>query len=246
MSIAHPPRPHGDHRSGRSGVRAAAWDEHRLATFRHRALLFEVVDHEAAPTVLAVLAGGAALLVGMLAATGGIAAAADGPPPLLAWLAGLCLVAALVVGASELLAWLLARPVGRTVARTASAIEDARSSVDRLVPVHLLPETDAELHAAAGRLDRAIAQVIARLADADAALVAFARIPDAELRGSRLELLREEAHAIDAAAQAVDGTAHLLRWIEACPWSAARPDALKLLRADLANAERLLAEGALR
>jgi hypothetical protein len=225
---------------------AGAPDERRIAAFRHRALLFEMVDHEAASTVLAVLAGGAALLIGLVAATGGIAATTDGAPPLSAWLAGLSLVAALVVGTSELLAWLLARPVGRTVARTACALEDARATVERLVPVHELPDDDPELQVAARRVDRAISCVIARLGAADAALTAFARIPDPVTREGRVELLRDEARSILAAADAVDATAHLLRWIQACPWSAARPDALQLLRIDLVTAERLIADGTLR
>lgn len=245
MSIAHPPRPQRDIRPTRSALRTSP-DEPRIAAFRHRALLFEVVDHEAAPTVLAVLTAGSALLVGLVAATGGIAATAEGRPPLLAWLAGLSLVTALVVGASEALAWLLSHAVGRTVARAACALEDARSVVERLMPIHLVSEDDQELQLAARRVDRAITCVIGRLADADAALLAFARIADPITREGRLELLREEAWSIHAAAEAVDATAHLLRWIEACPWSAARPDALKLLRADLAAAERRLTDGVLR
>jgi hypothetical protein len=246
MSIAHPPRPHGDHRPSRSDARDRARIEHRLAGFRHRSLLFELVDHEAAPTVLAVLASGAALLIALLAATGGVGATVGGTPPLLAWLAGLCLLAALVVGASEAVAWLLSRPIGWTLARSACALEDARAAVERLAPVHLGPEADPELRLAATRVNRAVTTVIARLADADAAIVAYARITDPETREGRLELLRQEARSIHDAADAVDSTAHLLRWIEACPWSAARPDALTLLRTDLATAERLLTEGALR
>lgn len=246
MSIAHPPRPHGDHRSSRPASAVGTAEERRIAAFRRRALLFEVVDHEAAPTVLAVLSAGSGLLIALLAATGGVSATSEGAPPLPAWLAGLSLFAALLVGAAELVAWLVARPVGRTVARASCVLEDARATVERLVPVHLLPEDDAELQLAARRVDRAITRVIARLADADAALMTFARIPDPVTRDGRMDLLRDEARAILIAAEAVDATAHLLRWIEACPWSAARPDALKLLRTDLAAAERLLADGALR
>jgi hypothetical protein len=245
MSIAHPPRPQRDTRPSRPTLHTAP-DEQQIAAFRHRALLFEVVDHEAAPTVLAVLTAGSALLIGLVAATGGIAATAEGTPPLLAWLAGLSLVAALLVGASEALAWLIAHRVGRTVARAVCALEDSRAAVERLVPVHLVSEEDEELQLAARRVDHAITCVIGRLADADTALLAFARIADPVTREGRLGLLREEAWSVHAAAEAVDATAHLLRWIEACPWSAARPDALKLLRTDLAAAERLLTDGVLR
>jgi hypothetical protein len=246
MSIAHPPRPHGDRGSSHPAVAVGAADARRIAAFRHRALLFAMVDHEASPTVLAVLTAGSGLLITSLAATGGVSVTSQGVPVLLAWLAGLSLVAAILVGTMELVAWLLARPVGRSVARATSVLEDARATVERLVPVHLVPEDDAELQLAARRVDRAIARIIARLAGADTALTVFARIPDPVTRDGRMDLLRDEARAILIAAEAVDATAHLLRWIEACPWSAARPDALSLLRTDLAAAERLLADGALR
>jgi hypothetical protein len=142
------------------------------------------------------------------------------------------------MAAVEVVAWLLARPVGRDLARAAASLEHARVAVTRLRPV--VHSDDLDLAPYAARIERATGNLERRLADADAAAVAWGTQPDPARRASRLGLLRAEGRVIAAAAEQLDAVSHLLRWIAACPWSPARPEALARLCRDLGAAERLV------
>ncbi|MFN8124861.1 MAG: hypothetical protein U0237_20845 [Thermoleophilia bacterium] len=215
-----------------------AWDD-RLRSFRHRAGAFALIDHEAMPAAIVSLTIGSAVLVTLAVLEGRAAATtASDRPSAIAWIALLCLLAALAAAVDELVAWALARPVGRELARAAAAIEGARGRVARLD--RLVPPEDTDLAAAATRVGQAVDHLAGRVDDAAGALAAFACLPDPETRAGRLRLLREEAQRIVEAAEAVDGALHLLLWIDACPWSSARADALGRLKTDLDTAERLV------
>lgn len=232
------PRFHGGRMAPAGPVLDHATEERHLRTFRHWTWAFELVDHEAAPTVAAVLGLGTVVLAGMGTAQGGVSRPDGEGLTLVAMMAVLCLGAALLSTAAEVTAWAMARPVGRAAARAATALETAHGMIHRLQAAP--PPEDAELLPVARRIDQAITHLAHRLRDADGTLLTMATLPDAETRASRLELLRDEARRITAAADALDGTAHLLRWIEACPWSPTRPDALGRLRTDLDAVERLI------
>jgi hypothetical protein len=212
-----------------------------MRTFRHWAWAFEVVDHEAASTTAAVLAGGAAILTALAVAAGG-ALRADGEGlTVAAWLAMVCLGAGLLLAASEVAAWAIARPIGRDVARAVAALEAARIMVARLEALRVPVEPDtSELVPMARRIDQATTRIRQRLTEADASVCASAALRDARTRTGRLAAMGAEARTIAASADALDSAAHLLRWIEACPWSAARPAAVLRLRAELVSAERLV------
>jgi hypothetical protein len=215
-------------------------DSRRIRTFRHWAPVFEVLDHDSVPTSVVVLAAGSVVLVGLALAEGRPMRADAAGPTLLAVLALTALGAALVMAAGEALAWLLAIPVGRDVARAAASLEGARVAVGR---IHAIPAPDdADLHPSIARIDRAADRLRRWLADADAGLVTWATLPDPATRASRLGLLREEGRRIVAAAEALDAVSALVRWIEMCPWSPLRPDALERLPRELTAAERLVAE----
>ncbi len=215
-------------------------DERHLRAFRHVAWAFELVDHETAPTVAAVLGLGTVVLAGMTLVLGGTHRADGEGLTLLALLAVVCLVTALASAASELLAWAMARPVGRAEARAATALETAGALTHRLT--RIVDTTDAQLTEPARRVDLAITHLQHRLDEVDRALVAMAALPDPSTRISRLELVRAEARGIATAADGLDGATHLLRWIEACPWSPTRPEALARLKADLEAVERLISD----
>jgi hypothetical protein len=239
-------RPHRGHPLPSSvapggGAIPDAWDD-RLRGFRHRAGLFASLDHEATPAAVTSLAIGGGLLV-LLAVLEGRAAHPDiGRPTGLAWMAMVCLLAAIAAAADDLLAWFVARPIGRELARAAAAVEGARARVGRLERV--APPEDAALAGLATRLDRAIDHLVGRVDDAARALAAFAGLPAPATRSSRLGLVRDEAHRIVDGADAVDAALHLLLWIEACPWNAARSEAMGRLRIDLEAAERLVSGAA--
>src|SRR6186713_220768 len=109
----HVPRLHHDRMATAAVGLVHAPDLGRMRTFRHWAWAFEVVDHEAASTTAAVLAGGAAILTALAVAAGG-ALRADGEGlTVAAWLAMVCLGAGLLLAASEAAAWAIARPIGR-------------------------------------------------------------------------------------------------------------------------------------
>jgi hypothetical protein len=215
-------------------------DSRRIRTFRHWAPVFEVLDHDSVPTSVVVLAAGSVVLVVLALAEGHPMRADAAGPTLLAVLALTALGAALVMAAGEALAWLLAIPVGRDVARAAASLEGARVAVGR---IHAIPAPDdADLHPSIARIDRSADRLRRWLADADAGLVTWATLPDPATRASRLGLLREEGRRIVAAAEALDAVSALVRWIEMCPWSPLRPDALERLPRELAAAERLVAD----
>jgi hypothetical protein len=201
--------------------------------------VFEVLDHDSVPTNITVLAAGSVVLVGLALAEGRPVHDASGPT-LLAVLALTALGAALVMTAGEALAWMLAIPVGRDVARAAASLESARVAVGR---IHAIPAPgDASLAPYIARIDRSTDLLKRWLEDADAGVVAWATLPDPTTRSSRLGLLREEGRRIAAAADALDAVSGLVRWIEMCPWSPLRPDALERLPRELAAAERLVAD----
>ncbi len=165
-------------------------DSRRIRTFRHWAPVFEVLDHDSVPTSVVVLAAGSVVLVGLALAEGRPMRADAAGPTLLAVLALTALGAALVMAAGEALAWLLAIPVGRDVARAAASLEGARVAVGR---IHAIPAPDdADLHPSIARIDRSADRLRRWLADADAGLVTWATLPDPATRASRLGLLREE------------------------------------------------------
>jgi hypothetical protein len=215
-------------------------DSHRIRAFRHWAPVFEVLDHDSVPTSITVLAAGSVVLVGLALAEGRPMRADAAGPTLLAVLALTALGAALVMTAGEALAWMLAIPVGRDVARAAASLESARVAVGR---IHAIPAPDdAALVPYIARIDRSAERLRRWLADADAGIVAWANLPDPATRASRLGLLREEGHRIVAAAEALDAVSGLVRWLEMCPWSPLRPDAFERLPRELTAAEHLVTD----
>lgn len=219
-----------------------ATEERHLRAFRHWAWLFGIVDHEASPTVATVCALGTVVAAGLAVSQGGVHRTDGEGLTIAAWVAVLSLAVALAAGVAEAVAWMMARPVGRAAARAAEALEMARSMTHRLDGVLAAgAPAETDLVPIARRIEQANGHLVHRLRDADASLLGYATLPDPDTRTSRLELLRTEARTIAAAADALDGTAHLLRWIEACPWSPTRPDALGRLRTDLDGVERLIA-----
>jgi hypothetical protein len=201
--------------------------------------MFEVLDHESGSMIVAVVAAGSTVLAGLALVEGRPVHNEMAGLTLVAFLALAALGAAFVMAAGEAIAWLLARPVGRDLARAAASLERARVAVARIRPI-LLPD-DVDLAPYGARIERATGDLERRLADGDAAIVAYGTLPDPATRASRLGLLRAEGRAIAAAAEAYDAQSHLLRWIAACPWSPLRPEALTRLSRDLAAAERLAA-----
>ena len=217
-------------------------DVRRIHTFRHRAPMFEALDHESGPTSVAVVSAGSIVLVGLALVEGRPVRDDMAALTLVTFLALATLGAALVMAAGEAVAWLLARPVGRDLARAAAALEHARVAVARVRPIS--GSDDVDLAPYAARIERATADLERRLADADAAVVAWGAQPDPARRASRLGLLRAEGRAIATAAEALDAVSHLLRWIAACPWSPIRHESLTRLSRDLSAAERLAAGNA--
>jgi hypothetical protein len=203
--------------------------------------MFEVVDHESGPTSVVVVAAGSTILAGLALVEGRPARDGVADLTLIAFLALAALAAALAMAAGEAVAWLLARPLGRDLARAATSLERARVAVARLRPMGAADDIALAPHA--GRIERAIGDLERRLADADRAIVACGALPEPATRASRLDLLREEGRAVAAAAEALDAVSHLFRWIGACPWSPIRAEALTRLSRDLAAAERLVAGG---
>jgi len=152
-----------------------------------------------------------------------------------------CLGAGLLLAAGEAAAWVIARPIGRDVARAVTALEAARIVVARLEAFRAALAPDApDLVPMACRIDQATARIRQRLAEADAAVGTCVALRDARTRTGRLAAMGAEGRCIAAAADALDSAAHLLRWIEACPWSPARPEAVLRLREELDVAERLV------
>jgi len=217
-------------------------DVRRINAFRHWAPVFEALDHESGPTSVAVMSAGALVLVWLALVEGHPVRDDVAGLTLVAFLATAALGAALVMAAGEAIAWLLARPVGRDLARVTASLEHARLAVARVRPV--TAADDVDLAPYAERVERATDDLERRLVAAEAAVVARGTQPDPARRASRLALLRTEARAIAAAAEQLDAVSHLLRWISACPWSPARPEALSRLCRDLDAAERLAAGGA--
>ena len=107
----------------------------------------------------------------------------------------------------------------------------------RLGPAPVLE--DAGLVSIARRVDRTRTQLDRRLTKADAALVAYAALSDPGTRSRWLSTVRTEGRVIVAAAEALEGAIGALRWLEACPWSPLRPEAIDQAREDVADAERL-------
>ena len=188
------------------------------------------------------VAAGSIVLAGLALVEGHPVRDGVAGPTLVAFLALAALGAALVMAAGEAVAWLLARPVGRDLARAAASLERARVAVARIRPIVVADDVDLAPYAA--RIARATGDLERWLADADAAIVACGALPKPATRASRLGLLRAEGRAIAAAAEALDAVSHLLRWIAACPWSPLRPEAITRLSRDLAAAERLAASPA--
>jgi hypothetical protein len=217
-------------------------DIHRIRTFRHRVALFEALDHEGGSTIVAMVAGGSAALAGLALVEGRPVHGDVAGLTLVAFLALAALGSALVMATAEAVAWLLALPVGRDLARAAASLERARVAVTRIRPIVVTDDVDLAPYAA--RIERATGGLERWLADVDAAIFACGAMPGPATRASRLGLLRAEGQAIVAAAEAFDAQSHLLRWIAACPWSPLRPEALTRLSRDLAAAERLAAEPA--
>lgn len=220
----------------------SAVDSHRVRAFRRWAPLFEVFDHEGAPTNVAVMASGFVVLAWLAAAEGRPLREDGSGPTLLALLALTALGATLVMVAGESLAWLMARPVGRDIARAEVSLEHARVAVSR---VRAVPAPrDADLAPYVARIERAAERLDRWLAEADARVVAWATLQDPSCRASRFGLLRDEGQAIVTAAEALDGVSRLLGWIAMCPWSPEHATALARLPRDLAAAERLVSDGA--
>ena len=213
-------------------------DIRRIHAFRHWAPMFKALDHESGPTSVAVVSAGSLVLAWLALVEGHFVRDDVAGLTLVAFLALATLGAALVMAAGEAVAWLLARPVGRDLARAAASLEHARVAVARLRPI--VPADDVDLAPYTARIERATGDLERRLAGADAAVVAWGAQPDPARRASRLGLLHAEGQAIAAAAEALDAVSHLLRWIAACPWSPVRPEALTRLSRDLGAAERLL------
>ncbi len=201
--------------------------------------MFEALDHESGPTSVAVVTAGSTVLVWLALVEGHPVRHDVAGLTLVAFLALAAFGAALVMAAGEAIAWLLARPVGRDLARAAAALEHARVAVARIRPI--AAADDAGLAPYAARIERATGDLKRRLAGADAAVVAWGAQTDPARRASRLDLLRAEGRAIAAAAETLDAVSQLLRWIAACPWSPVRPEALTRLSRDLNAAERLAA-----
>ena len=125
---------------------------HRIHTFRHWAPMFEVFDHESGPTSVAVVAAGSTLLTGLALVEGHPLRDDVGGLTLVAFLALTALGAALVMAAGEAFAWLLARPVGRDLARAAASLERARVAVARIRPI--VAADDVDLAPYAARIER--------------------------------------------------------------------------------------------
>jgi len=214
-------------------------DVRRIHAFRHWAPIFEALDHESGPTSVAVTSAGG-LALGWLALVEGPPIRDDvAGPTLMAFLALAAFGAALLLASGEAIAWLLARRLGRDLARATASLEHARVAIARLRPI--VPADDVELAPYATRIERATGDLERRLVAADAAVVTCAAQPDPARRASRLGLLRTEGQAIAAAAELLDAVSHHFRWVVACPWSPARPEALTSLSRDLGAAERLAA-----
>jgi hypothetical protein len=212
-------------------------DIRRIQTFRTWVPVFEVLDHESGSTIVAVAAAGSTVLAGLALVESRLVRSDVAGLTLVAFLALAALVAALVMAAGETVAWLLARPVGRDLARAAASLDLARVAIARIRPIVVVDDVDLAPYAA--RIERAAGDLQRWLTDADAAIVACGAMPDPATRVSRFELLRAEGRAIRTAAEAFDAQSQLLRWIAACPWSPLRPEALTRLSRDLAAAERL-------
>ena len=217
-------------------------DIRRIKTFRTWVPVFEVLDHESGSTIVAMVAAGSTVLAGLALAESRPVRDDVAGLTLVAFLALAALGAALVMAAGEAVAWLLARPVGRDLARAAASLDRARVAIARIRPIVVADDVDLAPYAA--RIERAAGDLERWLTDADAAVFACGAMPDPATRLSRFELLRAEGRAITTAAEAFDAQAQLLRWIAACPWSPLRPEALTRLSRDLAAAERLAADPA--
>jgi hypothetical protein len=215
-------------------------DTRRIHIFRHWAPVFEALDHESGPVSAAVVAAGSAVLAVLALGEGRPVRDGVAGLTLVTFLALAALGAALVMAAGEALAWLLARPVGRDLARAAASLERARVAVARIRPI--LAADDVDLAPYTARIDRATGDLERRLAEADAAVVAYGALSQPATEAARLGVLLAEGRAIAAAAEALDAVAHLLRWIAACPWSPLRAEAVTRLSRDLAAAERLAAD----
>jgi hypothetical protein len=202
--------------------------------------MFAALDHESGPMSVAVVAAGSAGLAALALVEGHPVRDGVAGLTLVTFLALAALGAALVMAAGEALAWLLARPVGRDLARAAASLELARIAVARIRPI--LAADDVDLAPYAARIDHATGDLERRLADADAAVVSHGAVSEPAHRASRLGMLRAEGRGIAAAAEALDAVAHLLRWIAACPWSPLRAEAVTRLSRDLAAAERLASD----
>ena len=110
-------------------------DIRRIHIFRHWASMFEVLDHESGPTSVAVVAAGSTVLAALALVEGHPVRDEVAGLTLVAFLALAALGAALVMAAGEGVAWLLARPVGRDLARAAASLEHARLAVARIRPI---------------------------------------------------------------------------------------------------------------
>jgi hypothetical protein len=201
--------------------------------------MFEALDHESGPTSVAVMSAGALVLVWLALVEGHPVRDDVAGLTLVTFLALAALGAALLMAAGEAIAWLLARPVGRDLARVTASLEHARLTVARIRPI--VASDDVDLAPYAARIERATGALERRLAGAETAVVTWGAQPDPARRASRLGLLGAEGRTITAAAEQLDAVSHLLRWISACPWSPARPEALTRLSRDLGAAERLAA-----
>ena len=217
-------------------------DFRRIRTFRNWVPVFDVLDHESGSTIAAMAAAGSTVLTGLALIEGRLVHGDPAGLTMVTFLALAALGAALAMAAGEALAWLLARPVGRDLARAAASLERARVAVARIGPIVVADDVDLAPYAT--RIERATGDLVRWLTDADAAIIACGAMLDPATRASRCRLLRAEGRAIEAAAEAFDAQSHLLRWIAACPWSPLRPEALTRLSRDLSAAERLAAEPA--
>ena len=110
-------------------------DVRRIHAFRHWAPMFEALDHESGPTSVAVVSAGSLVLAWLALVEGHPVRDDVAGLTLVAFLALAALGAALVMAAGEAVAWLLARPVGRDLARATASLEHARVAVARLRPI---------------------------------------------------------------------------------------------------------------
>ena len=117
-------------------------DIRRIRTFRNWVPVFDVLDHESGSTIAAMSAAESTVLTGLALIEGRLVHGDPAGLTMVTFLALAALGAALAMAAGEALAWLLARPVGRDVARAAASLERARVAVARIGPIVVADDVD--------------------------------------------------------------------------------------------------------